>query len=324
MLVITGSAGFIGSCLAHFYHSRGREILLVDDFSRPNKWNNLEGLDACARADRMDYLRNPAAYGIPEMVLHIGARTDTSEFNTEIFDQLNLNYSRKIWEFCTEFGVPLIYASSAATYGDGSAGFSDRHDLVPFLKPLNPYGQSKQDMDVWALQQSSCPPFWAGLKFFNVYGPNEYHKGRMASVVFHTWQQIRQNGKMRLFRSHRSDYKDGMQRRDFIYIKDLIALIDALMIKQPESGIYNAGTGVARSFLDLAGAVFDALGKEKNIEFIDIPEDIRANYQYFTEADMQKWVSQGILPEMGSLENQINDYITHYLNGMKYYSSHEI
>lgn len=321
MMVITGAAGFIGSCLAAHFSEEGYDLLLVDDFSNPAKWNNIENIPNCRRADRMDYIQDPLAYGQPDWMLHIGARTDTAEMNESIFNELNLNYSKAIWTFCTDHDIPLIYASSAATYGNGSLGFSDRHELISALQPLNPYGQSKQDFDLWALKQENTPPFWTGLKFFNVFGPNEYHKKRMASVIFHAYRQIRQHGKMRLFKSHRDDYTDGEQLRDFIYIKDLIRLIHALIDQKPENGIYNVGTGKARTFLHLTHAVFSALNVEPEIEFIDIPEDIRENYQYFTEADMSKWTSIVDVPALFTLEEAVLDYVANYLAPVKYYQS---
>lgn len=319
MMVITGAAGFIGSCLAAHFAQKGAELLLVDDFANPAKWNNLQGLEGIKRADRKDYILDPLAYGIPDWVLHIGARTDTAEMDVELFNELNLNYSKAIWTFCADHEIPLIYASSAATYGAGGQGFSDRHEMVLQLHPLNPYGQSKQDMDVWALQQQKRPPFWTGLKFFNVFGPNEYHKGRMASVVFHTYHQVRKNGHMKLFRSHHPNFKDGEQKRDFIYVRDLIRQIEILITQRPESGIYNVGTGEARTFLDLAHAVFKALNLEPQIEFMDTPLDIRDKYQYFTEADMTKWKSLSSEVAQYSLEEAINEYVKEFLVPLKYY-----
>jgi ADP-L-glycero-D-manno-heptose 6-epimerase len=211
------------------------------------------------------------------------------------------------------YGLPLVYASSAATYGNGELGYDDRHDIVEQLKPLNPYGDSKNDFDRWVLKQEKQPFFWAGLKFFNVYGPNEYHKGRMASVIFHAFNQIRDAGKVKLFRSHRSDYADGGQLRDFIYVKDIVSICLFLMKQRPKSGIYNAGSGKARSFLDLANAVFKAMNLETQVEFIDTPADIRDKYQYFTEANMQKLVDVGYDQPFYKLEEGIGEYVKNYL-----------
>ena len=219
---------------------------------------------------------------------------------------------------CVEFGLPLVYASSAATYGSGEFGYKDDHELIQKLKPLNPYGDSKNDFDKWALQQDRKPFFWAGLKFFNVYGPNEYHKGRMASVIFHAFNQILKDGKMKLFRSHRPDFKDGEQLRDFIYVKDVTSVCMFLLNHRKNSGIYNLGSGKARTFLSLAQNTFSALNKSTNIEFIDTPIDIRDKYQYFTEANMNKLRSIGYAEPFYSLEDGIHDYVVNYLSGHKY------
>ena len=247
-----------------------------------------------------------------DFVLHIGARTDTTETQKRIFDELNLNYSISVAKNCIAQNIPMIYASSAATYGMGKKGFDD--NTVPqSLKPMNPYGHSKNDFDLWLLSQEKQPPFWAGLKFFNVFGPNEYHKGRMASVIYHTYRQIQNSGKMKLFRSHRKDFHDGEQSRDFIYIKDLLNVIDFMMDKRPDSGLYNLGTGKARSFNDLASNTFISMGLKPQIDYIDTPEDIRDTYQYFTEAKMDKLISKGYHKPFYSLEEGIRDYVQQYL-----------
>lgn len=321
MIAITGAAGFIASCLLSYFNELGYEhIIIVDDFSSAEKNKNFEGKKYIAKIDRKDFINwlqeNP--YEIKK-IYHLGARTDTTEFNKAIFDELNVNYSKAIWQHCSLNQVPLIYASSAATYGLGEYGFSDNHEIVPSLKPLNPYGESKNEFDIWALQQKQQPPFWAGLKFFNVYGPNEYHKGRMASVVLHAYKQITATGKVKLFRSHNSNYENGGQLRDFIYVKDIVHIIDFLMEQKPTSGLYNAGTGNARSFLDLATAVFKALNKKVDIEFIDTPLDIRDKYQNFTEADMSKLKAAGYLKDFSSLEDAVNEYVNMYLSNQQYY-----
>ena len=253
-----------------------------------------------------------------DFILHIGARTDTTETNWEIFQELNVNYSQRMWENCAYYQIPLIYASSAATYGLGEQGYVDNHAVVDKLKPLNLYGVSKNEFDKWALKQEEEPPFWAGLKFFNVYGPNEYHKNRMASVVYHAFNQIKESGSVRLFKSHNENYKDGEQLRDFIYVKDLLQLIFFLMKYRPDSGLYNVGTGQARSFYDLVSAVFAAMGKDKKIEFIDTPEDIRDKYQYFTEANMEKLREAGYTKAFTSLEEGVDDYVKNYLTPSLY------
>jgi ADP-L-glycero-D-manno-heptose 6-epimerase len=219
---------------------------------------------------------------------------------------------------CVEFGIPLIYASSAATYGLGEFGYEDNHMIVNKLKPLNPYGKSKNEFDKWAIKQERKPYYWAGLKFFNVYGTNEYHKSRMASVVFHAYYQIKETGKIKLFRSHNPGFKDGEQARDFIYVKDVIDVLIFLMHHRKNPGIYNLGTGTARTFNDLAKGIFEAMNLDKNIEYIDTPEDIRDKYQYFTQADITKLRSIGYKKPLISLENGIGDYVQNYLNSHGY------
>ena len=319
MLLITGAAGFIGSYLIKKLNEAGyNDLILVDDFSRPDKKRNLEGKIYRERVHR-DFLSIwfKARHKDIDAVFHIGARTDTTEQDVAIFNRLNLHYSEMLWQLCTEFQIPLLYAGSAATYGLGELGYADDHALIPQLKPLNPYGWSKQDFDVWVLariREGNMPPHWAGFKFFNVYGPNEYHKGRMASVIFHTARQIKATGGMKLFRSHRPDFRDGEQSRDFIYVKDVAAVLLHFFEKKPANGIYNLGTGKARTFWDLATGTFRALGLEPNITFVDTPEDIRDTYQYFTEADMRKMrESAGYHAPFHSLEDGIADYIGNYL-----------
>lgn len=254
-----------------------------------------------------------------DFIIHLGARTDTTEFDYNVFQKLNVDYTLAIWKICTEHQIPMIYASSAATYGMGESGYIDSHDIVNDLQPLNAYGRSKNEIDKWILQQKECPPFWAGLKFFNVYGPNEYHKGRMASVILHSFGQINTTGQVKLFRSHRPDYKDGQQLRDFVYVKDVANVILWLMQHKPESGLYNVGTGKARSFYDLADNTFKALRLKTNIEFIDTPLDIRDKYQYFTEAKMDKLRKAGYDKPFTSLEDGVYDYVTNYLIGKRYF-----
>jgi len=321
MIVVTGAAGFIGSVLASRLNEMGNEnIIVVDDFSNDNKNKNLEGKQYRKIIHRDDFFSwFDEHFSEIEFVLHIGARTDTTEFNHEIFDILNVEYSQQVWNRCTKHKMPLIYASSAATYGIGEFGYTDDHSIVEKLKPLNPYGESKNDFDKWVLKQTDTPPFWAGLKFFNVYGPNEYHKGRMASVILHAFNQIDKTGKVKLFRSHNPKYKDGEQLRDFIYVKDLVDVILFLMEKQPESGLYNLGTGQARTFIDLTEATFAALQQKPIIEFIDTPEDIRDKYQYFTEANMTKLSEAGYTWPFTSLEDGVEDYVTNYLVEKEYY-----
>ncbi|HEU4607650.1 MAG TPA: ADP-glyceromanno-heptose 6-epimerase [Chitinophagaceae bacterium] len=321
LIVVTGAAGFIGSCLAEYLNEQGmRRLILVDDFSRPDKklnWQDKQYERLVERDLFFDWLQeNKPAIGF---VFHLGARTDTTEFDYAIHEQLNVVYSQKIWQYCSSEKIPLVYASSAATYGAGEFGYDDDHALCDKLQPLNPYGRSKNEFDKWVLKQETTPPFWAGLKFFNVYGPNEYHKGRMASVIFHCFNQVSSSGKMKLFRSHRPDFADGQQLRDFVYVKDVVKVCYWLMQEQPASGLYNLGTGEARSFEDLVSATFRAMDLEPKIEFIDMPEDIRDTYQYFTEARMEKLRKAGYNQAFSSLEAGVEDYVRNYLSNRNYY-----
>lgn len=323
MIVVTGAAGFIGSCLIQrLNEEKYHDIIAVDDFSREDKNHNLDHKKVKQRIDRKQFLNwmNEHEKEI-QFIFHLGARTDTTLQDKAVFDELNLHYTQKIWRLCAAHGIPVVYASSAATYGDGSYGYHDDHNIIPSLKPLNLYGESKNDFDKWALSQEEKPYYWVGLKFFNVYGPNEYHKGRMASVVYHAFQQIKTDGDMRLFRSHHPDYKDGEQMRDFIYVKDLVEVCLFLMHKRhpSRSGIYNLGSGKAATFLRLAKATFKALGKPEDIIFVDTPEDIRDKYQYFTEADMRKLQNIGYDKPFLEIEEGVQDYVHNYLLTGKYY-----
>ncbi len=321
MIVVTGAAGFIASCLVGKLNAEGfNNIVIVDDFSREDKKPNYENKKIVAKVNRDEFpnwLRDNRDK--VSFVFHLGARTDTTEFDKSIFDKLNVNYSKEIWNLCANNRIPLVYASSAATYGLGEFGYKDEHEITEKLKPLNPYGESKNEFDKWVLKQTLTPPFWAGLKFFNVYGPNEFHKGRMASVIFHAFNQIQEKGQVKLFRSHNPNYKDGEQLRDFVYVKDVADVCLFLMKEKPASGIYNLGSGKARTFLDLAKNTFYALGKEPNIDFVDTPVDIRDKYQYFTEADMSKLINAGYNKAFTSLEEGVKDYVQNYLAGKKYY-----
>jgi ADP-L-glycero-D-manno-heptose 6-epimerase len=320
MIVVTGAAGFIASAFVGCLNQNGFEnLILVDDFSVVKKENNLQYKRYLEKVDReaiCDWLeKNNSKI---EFVFHLGARTDTAEFNQNIFDRLNLNYSKNIWKLCAQYQIPLVYASSAATYGMGEKGYDDDHSLIDKLQPLNPYGESKNNFDIWALQQKETPPLWVGFKFFNVFGPNEFHKGRMASVVFHAFNQITSTSKMKLFRSHNSDFRDGEQKRDFIYVKDLAKVLLFTLNSPIKNGIYNLGTGKARTFLDLVNATFNALGKEPSISFIDTPSDIRDKYQYFTQANMEKLAEQGYKEPFASLEESVADYVQNYLLKKEY------
>lgn len=320
MIVITGAAGFIGSCLVSTLNEKDyKDLILVDDFSKIEKEKNLKNKIYSYRIDRDEFIQwlfdNHQQV---DFIYHIGARTDTTEFNKEVFDKLNLNFSKDLFKICSDYNIPIVYASSAATYGMGEFGYDDNHEIVSKLQPLNPYGESKNDFDKWVLEQNSFPSFWAGMKFFNVYGPNEYHKNRMASVIFHAYKQILDTGSVKLFKSHKPEFKDGEQLRDFIYVKDVVSVLIFMMKYQPKSGLFNLGTGKARSFVDLVKATFNALGKEPVINFIDTPSDIRDKYQYFTEANMDKLLSTGYSQRFAALEDGINDYVINYLSVDKY------
>ncbi len=316
IIIITGAAGFIGSCLVGFLNNQGYEnLILVDEFDDEEKELNLLHKKYTVRVERENFFEwvgkeKPSV----DFVFHLGARTDTTEFNYAIHQHLNVDYSKKMWNYCTINNIPLVYASSAATYGDGQLGYNDDHKVVDILKPLNPYGISKNEFDKWVLHQEDHPPFWAGLKFFNVYGPNEYHKKRMASVIFHSYNQIQKDGFVKLFRSHKEGFKDGEQLRDFIYVKDILKVCNWMMKNELPSAIYNLGTGKARTFTDLVNATYTALEIPSQINFIDMPEDIRDKYQYFTEANMQKLKDAGYPHEFYSLEEGVNDYVKNYLS----------
>ena len=315
MIIVTGAAGFIGSYLIQKLNAENfNAIIAVDKFDVPSKSNNLEGLKVQEFVDRdlfMDWLDNNNE--LVEFIFHIGAKTDTAEFDVDLLTRMNTQYTKDVWKRCIRYQIPLVYASSAATYGLGENGYEDDEAKINLLKPLNPYGQSKQDFDVWALQQKTKPFFWAGLKFFNVYGPNEFHKGRMASVIWHAYNQINKTGKMKLFKSHNPAYKDGEQMRDFVYVKDVVEVCYFLMHHRKNSGIYNLGSGKARTFLDLTKAVFKSMGKKEDIEFIDTPADIRDKYQYFTEANMNKLKEIGYSKPFFTLEEGTEDYVKEYL-----------
>ena len=320
-IVITGAAGFIGSVLANYLNFNQLDnVIIVDDFSKLEKIHNYDSLpyDRIERDQFIDWLDKH--HNDIDTVVHLGARTDTTEFDYSIFEKLNLNYSKNIWNICSNYGIDLYYASSAATYGDGALGYNDDLEIIDKLQPLNPYGLSKNEFDKWAIKQINKPKHWAGFKFFNVYGPNEYHKKRMASVVFHGYNQIKDEGKIKLFKSHRPDYKDGEQKRDFVYVKDVIKVLFWFLEHRPENSIYNLGTGTARSFIDLAKSIFSAMNINENIEFIDMPKDIRDKYQYFTEANMTKLHNIGYNYSFYSLENGISDYVKNYLMPYKYFN----
>jgi ADP-L-glycero-D-manno-heptose 6-epimerase len=335
VILVTGAAGFIGSCMVGYLNRKGyHNIIIVDEFGDENKKPNYEDKKIIARIDRDELFNWLSDRPMQiDFVFHLGARTDTTEFDYAVLERLNVDFSKKIWNYCVEKNIPLVYASSAATYGDGELGYKDDHDLPYKLNPLNPYGRSKNEFDKWAIERSqesgpdsyrggsrkSTPPHWYGLKFFNVYGPNEYHKERMASVIFHSFNQIKASGKVKLFKSHKPGYKDGEQLRDFVYVKDVVDICFWLMNEKPVPGLYNLGTGKARTFKDLVTAIFKSLNKEPVIEFIDTPLDIRDKYQYFTEADMNKLHNVGYKEDFYSLEEGVETYVKNFLIDKKYY-----
>jgi ADP-L-glycero-D-manno-heptose 6-epimerase len=315
VILVTGAAGFIGSCLIQRLNQLGRnDLVVVDNAFTAKKAANLESKSWTLKLQREEL---PAwlheNHQQVEWIYHFGARTDTTEQNVELFNELNLGSSKTLWDACSRWSIPFVYASSAATYGLGDLGFEDGHDIVEQLRPLNPYAISKNDFDKWALQQEKSPPFWAGLKFFNVYGPNESHKNMMASVVFHAFNQIKETGQVKLFRSHRPDYQDGEQLRDFIYVQDVLDICLFLRKKGIPSGLINVGTGQSRTFLDLARATFAALNSPAQIKFIDTPMRLRKHYQYRTCANIKKLRTLGYTAPFTPLEDGIRSYIQDYL-----------
>lgn len=320
MIAVTGAAGFIGSCLVERLNRSGYEDLILVDAPEKSAAPNLTNKGYRTYLDRKlfpDWLASHLKD--VRCVFHIGARTDTTERDEQVFVELNHGYSKIIWSLCTRGGIPLIYASSAATYGDGKLGYSDDHALIPQLQPLNAYGWSKQNMDCWVLEQTDAPPRWAGFKFFNVFGPNEYHKGRMASVIFHAFHQIRQTGKMKLFRSNDPLIHNGGQQRDFIYVPDVVDVLFDFFSNSRPNGIYNLGTGQAHTFIALANSVFEALSLVPDIEFIDMPGDLLKTYQNYTCANMQKLRHTGYSKPMWEFGDAVRDYVQQYLATGRYY-----
>ncbi len=326
MIIVTGAAGMIGSAMVWKLNEMGRnDIIVVDKLRTEEKWLNLRKRDYADWVDRddlFDWLSNSANAEKITGVVHMGACSATTERDGDFLMSNNYGYSKKLWEFCAARQIPYVYASSAATYGGGELGYNDDVSVEELkkLQPLNKYGYSKKIFDDWAFKQSIVPKQWCGLKFFNVYGPQEYHKGRMASMVFHTFNQYRDNGGVKLFKSHKEGFEDGEQLRDFVYLKDVVDVMYYLLTEKVESGVYNIGTGEARSFLDLSMATMRAaannpeLRQEEVIEFIPMPEDLRGRYQYFTQASMEKLKRAGYTKKFTSLEDGVRDYVENYLS----------
>jgi ADP-L-glycero-D-manno-heptose 6-epimerase len=322
MIIVTGGAGFIGSALIAALNKRGiTDILVVDEHDK-DKCKNLVNLSFADYAEKNNFLKTVVEKKIStdiESVFHIGACSDTTETDAEYLRKNNYQYSKVLSQWATDDNVRLIYASSAATYGDGSKGFSDDEEKIKQLQPLNPYGHSKQLFDLWAHRKGLLKKI-VGLKYFNVFGPNEYHKDDMRSFVVKAFEQIRDTGKVRLFKSHNPDYADGKYMRDFLYIKDAVDMTLFFYDNPKITGLFNIGAGKARTWNDLVKAVFAAMGKAVLIEYIEMPEQLRSQYQYFTEADINKLRKAGYKKQITSLENAIKDYVQNYLQNNEYLS----
>ena len=311
MIILTGGAGFIGTNTLITLNRMGCEdVVVVDNVAASDKWKNLVGkvFRQYVHKDRLWQWLDGRSTAPLEAVIHLGACTDTMETDFDYLAENNLRYSQRLWRLCTEKQVPFVYASSAATYGDGTDGFSDDHGQIHRYRPINPYGFSKHLFDLWALKQTDAPPRWYGLKFFNVYGPYENHKGRMASVAHFAIPQALERGVIRLFKSGRPDCGDGEQKRDFVYVEDVVGIAIHFLNNAAPSGIYNAGSGRAQTFNRLAEAIFSALQKPLNIEYFDMPASLHGSYQYFTQADMAKLVEAGCNYQPTSLEAGIRRY----------------
>lgn len=314
MIIVTGGAGFIGSCVVRSLNEAGRsDIIIVDNISETDKWMNMRNKKYIKYVHKSRFLEELPTYENVEAIVHMGAQSSTTERDFDYLWENNFEYTKALWNYCAEKHISFIYASSAATYGDGSFGFNDRMDIDKLL-PLNGYGYSKQLFDLWVKHQAkSFPAQYCGLKFFNVYGPNEYFKGSMASMVFHGFNQIKETGKVKLFKSCNPNYADGGQLRDFVYVKDICKVIMWLLVNKHVSGLFNVGTGRAQSFAELAEATFHALDLEPNIEYIDMPEKLRGKYQYYTKAEMSKLYDAGYPFEFMDVEKGVRDYVQSHL-----------
>ena len=314
MIIVTGGAGFIGSCVVRTLNDAGRDdIVIVDNVGETDKWMNMRNKRYIKYVHKSEFLKELPTYEGVEAIIHMGAQSSTTERNFDYLWNNNFEYTKALWNYCAEKQISFIYASSAATYGDGSQGFDDKTP-IDVLMPLNGYGYSKQLFDLWVLHQAKVKPAQAvGLKFFNVYGPNEYFKGSMASMVFHGFNQIKADGEIRLFKSCNPDYEDGGQLRDFVYVKDICSVIKWLLEHPQVNGLFNVGTGRAQSFRELAEATFHALGMEPNIKYIDMPEKLRGKYQYYTQAEMSKLYQAGYPNKLVNLEQGVSDYVKKHL-----------
>ena len=314
MIIVTGANGFIGSALVWELNQKGfRDIIAVDTvgLQERNLLKNKAYTKFLLKDEIWDFLRSPDAHKVT-WIFHMGACSATTEKNWDFLKENNLEYSQKLFNWCTENQKYIVYASSGATYGDGANGFDDNFDSEK-LKPLNLYGESKVLMDRWALAQKNQPHHWYGVKFFNVFGPNEYHKGSMCSVAFKAYNQIKETHSLGLFKSYNSDYRDGEQKRDFVYVKDIVRWMVEIMDKVPANGLYNLGYGKARTWVDLARAVFKSMNQEVNIKWLEIPDELKNQYQYFTEANMKKWLAAGMSEPEWPLEKAVDDYVQNYL-----------
>ena len=314
MIIVTGGAGFIGSCVVRTLNDAGRkDIIIVDNIAETDKWMNMRNKQFIKYVHKSKFLEELPSYEGVEAIIHMGAQSSTTERDFDYLWENNFEYTKALWNYCAEKQISFIYASSAATYGDGSQGFDDKTS-IDVLQPLNGYGYSKQLFDLWVMHQAKVKPAQAaGLKFFNVYGPNEYFKGSMASMVFHGFNQIKADGEIRLFKSCNPDYEDGGQLRDFVYVKDICSVIMFLLEHKNVNGLFNVGTGRAQSFRELAEATFEALGLEPNIKYIDMPEKLRGKYQYYTKAEMQKLRDMGYDKPFADLQQGVTDYVQNHL-----------
>ncbi len=315
MIVVTGGAGFIGSAIVWKLNQEGKnDILIVDELGTTEKWKNLVGLkfnDYMHKDIFIKKIEEGNKY-IIEAIIHLGANSSTTEKNADLLYTNNYLYTKTLAKFCLRNNIRFIYASSAATYGDGSLGFNDDESNCSQLRPLNMYGYSKALFDIWAVKEDAFKNI-AGIKYFNVYGPNEYHKSDMRSVVHKAFEQIRDTGKVKLFKSMNPDYKDGEQKRDFIYVKDAVDMTLHFLTNQNKNGLYNVGSGKARTWNDLVYSIFKSMNKPVNIEYIELPEHLLKKYQYFTEANINKIRNAGYSKEITPLEDGVNDYVKNYL-----------